>query len=354
MSYSPNASSFDLDILYYIYESQLPSGKYYMEIFAQTSGNSKRKQKEIHLNGIPLKLSNILIFTRNNVNTTGVYKADSTMQFTLSKLFACDYGQSCVYSSKKSLFLAGKSVGLLSYTDLVTNAMQWSQVFPSTASLPFFVHIYPLSDDVILAGCSDGIIREYDVDGTFSVYSDYGLNNYALRMVKFKTYVAVNVINKTSFDSYLKIQYYPSGAVYQEKPIDFRVSDMFVLDNDKLILFGNVGTNGKLAIFSLSSNSVTDAHSFPSEKILNVSKIDSANYLISTPQNIYVYHTITNSLSSFVQNTSHTKVRFEAITNQVFVCTTHQLSVYSYTGGILKNSYPVSDTLLDCQFQYNK
>ncbi len=354
MSFLPNVKAYKLDVFYYIYESQLPSGKYYVEISAHSSNNSKYKQKEIQITGIPRKLKSLLIFTRNNVNTTALYMADSLMQMTLKGLLPCDYGQSYLSSSNNSISLAGKGIGLLSYYDLVSNTTLWTQSNPSTYSLPFYVHLSPVSKDILLAGCSDGLIREFDTDGTYRVFSDFTASKYPLRICKFKNYIAANVLTKSNFDSYLKILYYPSGSVYQEKQITFRVADMYALDDDRIILFGNTGSIGSINTYRISTNTISSSHSFPAEKIVNVVNIDSLNYLISTTNNIFWYDAETNTMSSFLNNISSVKIRYEDLSNQIFVGQTHQISVYSFPGGVLKNTYSVSDSLVDCQFLYTR
>jgi hypothetical protein len=130
---------------------------------------------------------------------------------------------------------------------------------------------------------------------------------------------------------------------------------MFGYDINDLLVAGNQ-SNGMpyLLQYNISANTFFAPVALPSSRMLSAVQINSNTYLLSfADQTIYQYTWSPNAFSPFMSGVAASKLRYDAVNNEILAAAANTVKEYTYPGASLLYSASLGDSVLDIQILYN-
>jgi hypothetical protein len=153
----------------------------------------------------------------------------------------------------------------------------------------------------------------------------------------------------------LNVYYLPNGAAFRNLTINQDIVSMYSFSADSLLLFTNSNGVGHALFYNIPNNQINTAITLPAEKIFSALQISPTEYLIAMQNQVYVY--TTNSLgnvSPLLSIPAAPAMKFDTITNQIFIASNKNLNIYNASTFVLKNTLSFADTLKDIAILHSR
>jgi hypothetical protein len=348
-----SSNSYSLNVPYIIDNLFLETGNYLIAVIASDGHSETNAYVNIIVNELPKERKGIYLFSSSDSSSFKISRLDSANNPVNLINVSGDYSGSAIYSSNHELFTLGKLTGALNAFNLDNNSLLWSK--PVISPLAGYQDLF-FSNDRVYVSYLDGNIRGYDKNGALK-YS-----------VQQQGFFIPGIMYKNDQFLFAEI-YYPStslkkiggfylvtGIASQEKTIDIDLKNMYSLDANRLLLFGNDLTSGQgqIEIYNISGNGTNSLHSIPTGSLNDVVQVDNNHYFISHSDGIYLYDYSLNSLTPFTTGFSVYLLEYDDVNQQLFACSGNQVRVYDSVNGSFQFILTSVDTVLDVRILYNK
>ncbi len=350
-SFQPNSSSYNLDINYYLEDSTLESGNYYILVKAENETRFKNKYTKIRLAGEAERLREVIVVTGNGEHIT-VSRVDSSQ--TVSPFFSvdCNYAASAVSGKYNHFYLAGKTIISLRAYSMQDNSVEWN--VPPVVSPPIHNNNCLYADEYVFATYNSLYIRGYDDKGSVVFTTNITSHDKPGAVISLNDYLLVDMQKQnTAAVPELVTYYVQSGLKKQERETQFEVSGFFRYSDDKVFIAANNGDTGQLYIYDIKYDAIEYLAGLPG-RIESADLIDSERVIIGTENDLYIYNYSTLQLISFANDIAVDIIRFESLNGDLYISSGKELKRFQFPAMQLKNTYSFEDTIKNVHLLYNK
>lgn len=349
-----SANSYTLNIQFIIDNLYLETGNYTIAVVASDEHTETNAFVSIHLNELPKERIGIYVLSSSNNSSFLVSKLDTANNPAPVITVTGDYSGSAIYSRNKELFTLGKITGSFNAFSLANNSLLWSKPAVSF-SLPTFQSLF-FSDDLVYVSYYDGNIKGYDKNGSLKYTVQQQGFFIPDAIFKNDQYFFSEIYYPGTQLNKIGSFYLVTGVPNQERTLDIDLKNMYTLDEDRLLLFGNdlISGQGQIEIYNIIGNGTTSIHSIPSGSLNSVVQIDNTHYFISHSNGIYRYNYSLNSLVPFVSGFSAYSLEYDDLNQQLFACSESHVNVYNSVNGDFQYSVMNTDSVMDVRILYNK
>ena len=338
---------------YVISNINLETGDYYIAVIASDGNNVTNEYVRIHINELPKERKGIFILSASNPFSFAVSRLDALNNPVSVTNLNGDYVSSAIYSRNHELFTIGSISGSFNAYDLDGQSFLWS--YPPTGfSIPTFMNLFLIKDRIYVS-YYDGNIKGYDMGGVQKFEAQQ--QGYFIPDVIFRTdqYFFSEIFYRGSHQNKLGVFYF-TGAEKQERAIDIDLKNMYSLDQDHLLLFGNdsVLAQGKIEIYDIPGNGTVSLHTILTGMLNQVIQLDDIHYLIAYSDGIYRYDYSMNSLTPFVTSLPVYSMEYDEVNQELFACSGNKVHVYNVVTAAPEYVVNVVDSVLDVRVMYNK
>jgi hypothetical protein len=349
----PNVSDFDLSVFYFFDDLHLASGTYYFDITAFDGVNTTRKYIDISYNGVPITRENVFIFD-NVSNTTSIYQLDNGLNASIFKTLTGDFMGSAVNSYDQQLINAGTITGKVSALDAKNGDELWNVPLVNSPPTPYFTSMF-YDDETVYVGYYDGNIRWFRSNGTPIITAQAYTGYYCERGLVHEDMLFTEQNAIANNDVRLIVYWTVSAVERQQITINEDIVGMYSLNTNEVVLLSNdVTNNGKLAFYNISANSKSSPFSIGSGKIDASIEISTGVYLVARNGDLVIVNANNFSTLPFLSGVNATLLKYDDLTNELFVVDGNTLTVYDYSSKTIIGSYSHTNPILGVEFLYNK
>lgn len=339
---------------YVISNSYLETGNYYIAVIASDGSELTNEYVKIHITELPKVRKEVFLLSAYNNFSYTVSSLDSLNNPVMAFHVNGDYVSSAINSVNHELLTVGSISGSFSAYDLFTNSIRWS--YPPTAfSIPTFKNLFLIKDRVYVS-YYDGRIKGYDMDGAQKY--EVQQQGYFIPDVIYKNdiYFFSEIYYRSSHLNKLGVFYLGTGEEKQEHTIDIDLRNMYSLDQNRLLLFGNdtILGQGKIEIYDISGNGSILLQTLLTGLLNNVVQLDDIHYLLACTDGIYKYDYSMNSIITFVTGLPVYSLEYDEVNQELFACSGHTMHVYNAVTATPEYTVTSADSLLDVKVLYNK
>jgi hypothetical protein len=349
-----SANSYSLNFQYIIDNIYLETGNYLVDVIASDGQHQTNAYVSIHINELPKERKAIYILSAIDSFSFHVSKLDSLNNPISIINVTGDYSGSAIYSINHELFTIGKYTGSFNAFDLNNNSQLWQKPALHLPISTFQNLVF--SDDIIYASYYDGNIKGYDKNGSQKFAVQQQGFFIPDKIYKNDNYFFSEIYYPSIQQNKIGVFYLVTGAPRQEATVDLHLKNMYTLDQNRLLLFGNdlLNGQGKIEVYNISGNGTTSIHTIPTGSLNNVVQVDNTHYFISHSEGIYLYDYSLNSLTPFVSGLPVYSLEYDDIDQELFSCSGNQVQVYNSVTAGFQYTITNVDSVMDVKVLYNK
>lgn len=331
----------------------LPSGNYFVAVNAYNGANMNYAYRQIYIAAAPQKRVAVYAITRAGTWLQG-YTLDSALHSSTAFTVAGNYAASDVNSYYQQLYIVPLDTGNASALNVPANSFAWSlQGINSPAH--YFTNVYSYGNAAYVSLFA-GFVKFYNSTGVLQMQINTDTAYYPVKTLVWNNFLFVEEKSISSPGDNLVVFYQASGMGYQQLalPSGSQVA-MFGYDINDLLVAGNQ-SNGMpyLLQYNISANTFFAPVALPSSRMLSAVQINSNTYLLSfADQTIYQYTWSPNAFSPFMSGVAASKLRYDAVNNEILAAAANTVKEYTYPGASLLYSASLGDSVLDIQILYN-
>ncbi len=349
----PSQKEYDLDMEYPLSDKQLAGGKYYVLIQVFYDGTSKNKYQAIQVKELPLALREIYFLTRQNVNTTALYRIKTGESPEFLHAFPFDYRTSAIDCLHDRLYIAGTSDAVLVSYNLNNQEIEWSKSFNEDPALPFIQDIV-VQDGLCFLATTEGEIRGYGLNGELDYIAYTPLPRYPSKILGGSGWMLSGVVSKSGPETSLYHFKYPGGLLFYQYQTDFRIQSMFALQDNSVVLVGGIGNDSRAAIYYPQNQLYSFLYTFYDLNIFAGCVSAEETFVFATNTGLRHWNVHTGQMTLFQNAVDVRDVKFEKLSNQLYVVQPNQCRWYSWPGMGVLGTIPFTDTIHSIQFRYSK
>ena len=324
-----NLRSATINDFFLINQPSLPSGTYYLVFEATDNRDYTKKFVPVTLNGIPKKLTNVILFTTNSQAST-IEVLDTALQSVNSIVFNNQFQDGLASSYQQNIFYLSQN-GQLSVLDAATQGYYWSESDLNSLGHDYLGHLTTANPYVLVPyNCC---IRSYGNDGTF--YRTYTIPAIEQRpVVSFVSGNYLFVVTKpyTNTPSRMYKYYFNTNVLADSYMLDYSFDPTTIVqpNDDKIFIFGNIQGETKLYEYYFADNIVSSVDGLPAGSFYDAVKIDDQRILISINGNIYQINPLTYSMININPALHGYDLNYDFLDNTIWLADGNELFVYTY------------------------
>lgn len=328
----------------------LPSGLYYLKAEAFDGTNTKVQYREINLVEVPKALKKVYLVSQPSTSLIQIDSLSNGQTFSAFS-HSTDYSFSVISSYYSQIGIAGSQVSNYVSVDAEYYNSIYSINNPQT-SLNYFVSGYVKNDKTYIAD-NDGKVKSYKKTGASIDIIDFG-NQLVKEMMVEDDFIFAFATHKTTLQPSIITRYISSGILHQSLNINTTIQHIFYLNSNELLLIGNENDLGKILIYDMSLNAVSEPVVFSNGKIYCACKNYNNEIIIAHDNGLSVFNILNYSLGSLSTGDTYQKVVYEDLSNQLYLAKNNQIEIYSASPFSLVSSVTATDSILDIHILYNK
>ncbi|MCD4745629.1 MAG: hypothetical protein K8R58_04965 [Bacteroidales bacterium] len=349
---TPTSNTYNISMIYPLYDLYMESGIYYVLIRAFDGTNSKNQYQKILLDEIPQQIDGVIVLTQAKSHDIEVLKLDSSFAFNSLFFIDGDYSASAVSSRYNQLYVTGHYHLSLKAFDLKNYEVDW--FVEPFINPPYYDYDCLYYSDFLYVSFYNYYIKAYDSNGSDRFSATLSYDELPSKIFRHNDYVIIDKQSKVGGNTYISVYYFISGVLKQELNFDYKVVDFFTKDNDNIYVLANSYNQGTLKIYDLSFNNIFESFSMPEGKILSAEQIDYTKILIAYENTVYHYESVFNILTTFIPDVTAYKIQYDKLNKHVYIAENQKVSVYTYPEAVLKNTVTIADSILNIHLLYNK
>lgn len=347
-------SSLEITDYYYIADTTLNSGNYYLKFIAWDGYNEVWKSVKIKINGIPKKSLGLFAIIQPSSHQTDIYQVDSNNVSSLWAQYNADFLDARIDNLYGQLYLFPKFYGNMSAVNLLTKTADWTIPGISTASDEWFQGI-ELIDHQLYVGDYNSNLTIYNHSGVITTLFP-ALPNYTVK--KMLVYNGITFLYEAhkGIGQQKKITVYNLGMnLIQNIIFDYDLVAWFPRDENNITLFYNTDEGLQIANLYYFLSGITVIASNDNYVLLAVEKISEKTFLLGTDKGVLYYDLNSPSTFSVVLAKENVKnIDYNEVTSQVAASSGNELFIFSLPDGTISESLLFSDEIQKLFWNYNK
>lgn len=349
---SPQSKNYTINEVIFLEDIYLKSGTYELSISANDGNNTTIKFIDININEYPKKRKGVFLFSNDGNNTT-ITKLDSVFNNSFFQTLSGDFLNGTVNNLNQEVVSCGNISGDLVGMNILNGAINWS-IANNYASQAHFTSCSQQDNEVYI-GFYNRNIQSYMGNGTPNFSALTLLNFYSeLNFVHQNNLLVSEQHHITTSEIRLVAYYMASGLEKQNMIINENIVQIFSYSTNELILFTNVGGNGKIKVYDIQQNSVWEPFSLSTGLISDGIEIDTGIYIIAQDGDLVLVNRNNFTKTTYLSGINAEKVKYDDINNQLFVTIGNTLKIYDYSSKTLIHTYNHSALIKDFDLWYNK
>jgi hypothetical protein len=350
----PNTKDYELKISYFFDDIHLASGQYYFDISASDGVNITTEYVQILFDEVGKFRNGIFIFS-NTGNVSDIYKLDNSYNANFYKSLNGDYLGSAVNSYDQQLLHTTSISGGISAINLNSGSTIWDVPITTSPPTPFYLgFIY--NEQTVYIGERNGNIKGLN---------KYGLANYSAvsnlgcymenALVHNDTYFVTEQQSIVGNSVKLVLYWMASGAQVQQITLNEDVKGIYSQTPNTIILLTNdASLMGKLIFYDIPSGSTSSPFSIGGGKIDDCIEVSNGIYLVAQGGDVTLINANNFTTLPYLTGVGANKLKYDFLTNELFVINGNSLEIYDYSSKVLKGNYIHPNNVLNVAFWYNK
>ena len=350
--YYPGSSEFELETDYPIPPATIRETDNYLLVVADNGTKFKNKYLAIHVNPLEKELENVIVLSRPSDQQIMVSTVDPT-NGNIEEVLNVNgsYAGSALDSDEHQLYLAGKEILNLQAYGLSSYELEW-EIAPD----PFIpmhnagcLHFY----EVLFLANNFYSIKAYTAWGQQVFTANVMEDEKPGRLFRFNEFVFCDMQSKSNGTSHLVTWYVNSSAEKQRLFTNFEVVDYAAAFDNGIFLAVNSLENSSIKLYDPESNVITDLVLLPNE-ILSMVKTGEGEVLIGAGPDVFLYSYPENYPEVVLPGLKAYRIKFESLSRQLYVVGANAIDVFNYPQLQHLQQIPLSDSIFDIHFHYNK
>jgi hypothetical protein len=345
----PNSRDYELNISYLIDDVHLLSGIYYFDINASDGENNTHQRIEITLNETPKAREGIFVFS-NNGSITDISVLDNTYNGGYYTSINGDFLGSAINSYDQQLIHTSSASGGITAIDLKSGTNGW--YIPIFSTFKGFLY----NDRHVFVGLNNSTFKGYDRFGVGNFAGNSNSNSFVENALVHEDYYYVTeqkVIASSNIN--LVLYWRASGVEAQQVAVGEDIVGMFSRTSNEIVLLTNdVSTMGNVIFYDIPSGLISSPFTLSIAKIDDCLEVSNGVYLVAEGGNLTLINVNSFTTLPYLNSVAANKIRYDELTNELFVINGNTVTVYDYPSKGIKGSYTHSSNIVDLNFWYNK
>jgi len=346
----PGSSSFSLDIFFET-DMALPSGVYNLLISASGKTNTRNTYVKLVISGEEMMFERMLAVCNQSNLKTVVYEFDNegNYQKIIDFIYPCI--DSDISSFYRQLYMIKPEPSVLFAYNLDELSIDYTY-----SAIPPYPEFFDVDCNVflstVIATANGDIISLNQAGGQIMKTSPNADTVPKLVHRNFSRYISY--CERRSGPQHFIRQYWDTGILRADLMIDLDVLQMYGIDADRLVIFGNNDGEANIYTYWIDDVFLDPKIEIPGGKISCVVQISGADFLVGHDLGIYRYEYASGSVTEWIPGMNADAMAYDYIRDLVVVADGND--VYFYTAadaspaGAASLPYPV----LQLHVQNNK
>ena len=347
-------SSLEITDYYYIADTTLSSGNYYLKFIAWDGYNEVWKSVKIKINGISRKSLGLFAILQSSSHQTDIYQVDTNNISSLWARYNNDFSDARIDNLYGQLYLFPKFYGDMSAVNLQTKTANWTIPRISTASEEWFQGI-ELIEHRLFVGDYNSNLTVYDNSGGITTLFAAPPNFTVKKMLTSGGITFLYAVPK-GIGQQKRILVYNFGMnLIQNIIFDHDLVSWEPRDEDNITLFYNTDEGLEIANFYYSLAGVTVVGSKNGYVLLDVEKISETSFLLGTDKGILYYDlNYPNTFSVVMTKENINNIEINEVNSQFAASSGNEIFVFSFPEGNISETFIFPYEVRQLFWYYNK
>ena len=345
---TPNTSTYEINEWFFLDDIHLPSGQYYFSFSASDGTNTALETVDVEINEHP-KLRQGIFIADNNGSTTNITYLSNSYTSSFYNSYSGNFLGIYVNSYHQQLNIAPSSTGNLTAVNLSSSSNAWSTNVLSTLTGFYSDQEYSY------VGQYDGNLKRYNTSGAFNFHGTAISNFYIEEIATHENYLVTEQQAIATSDVQLALTWLSSGAPFQQATINEDVLGIYSMNSNTIVLLTNNSSNlGNLIFYDISTGLPGSPFSINTGNIDACVEISTGIYLVAENGDLTTINAGNFSKSTYLNGVTANNLKYDYLTNELFVINGNQITIYDYSGKTVKGNYSHGSAIIDLDFWYNK
>ena len=332
----------------------LPAANYKIQVQVFNKKDQKAKYQNIIVNSFDKKLLSYCVLTKQP-NYIKVWDYSLSFQKSLINTMTGDYGSSDYMPFHNRMVLSAKTKGSFTIWDyLLGDTVLNVQASPSPP-FPYYTGTAIVNNQIACLYYADKF-EFYAFTGNILKTINYKTGYYPEKVFDVGAdYISIEV-NKSGLQRRLLTHLSSTGYINSYYILQGPVIAALPFDNKDFMMFSNYNGTGQIELFIWNNNSATRPIAYNGDEFIDAVAIGNKQYLILTKNEVLWYRYASSSITSLLSLSVNNpiKIRFDKISNTIYIIDNQGFSLYSYPSGNLLSDHRVSEEVLNLHLIYNR
>lgn len=345
----PGSSSYALDYEYPITEN-LPSGSYNLLISAGDGNNTAKVYTQLIITGVGRFFEQAIAICQPNTLNTYLYGIDADGEYENILNLDHGYTDSDISYDQRQLYILKPSPDILYAYDLDSISEEDFSVIASPPYPEYHSVSYFQFPSLAYVPNGNGEIRGFNSQGSPIFITPVNTDTIPLLCYQHDNMMLAYCVRRGGPERFIK-QYYEGTGVYRAGlKIYFNVVDIFSLDPDLAMVFGNDDTTVRAYVYDITGNVLYNEIPLPEGLISQVVEISTGRYLIGHENGIYLYNRNDASTSIWMAGVEVDVLVYDDLRQYVYLAKENEVFMHRFNDAALLQQvflpYEVSNLLI--------
>jgi len=348
----PGSTSYALDYEYPITKN-LQSGNYSLLVSAGDGSNTAKVYTQLMISGVGRFFEQAIAICQPNSLNTYVYGIDADGDY--ENILNLDHGyiDSDISSDHRQLYILKPSPDILIAYNLdslveIDFSVNASPPYPEFHSVSYF-QFSPLA----YVPNANGEIRGYNSQGSPIFITPLNTDTIPLQCYRHDNMMLAYCVRRGGPERFIR-QYYEGTGVYRAGlKININVVDIFSLDPDQAVVFGNDDTTARAYVYDITGNAFYSEISMPEGIVSQLAEVSTGRYLIGHENGIYLYNHNDASMSLWLSGISVDVLVYDDLSQYVYYAVENEVYVHRFSDAALLQQVLLPYEVANLLIQYN-
>ncbi|MBN2683377.1 MAG: hypothetical protein JXR58_12780 [Bacteroidales bacterium] len=351
-SFSPLSKTTSFNFWFELNEIKLESGTYYLLVSASDELEKTNNYTKLLINEINKELTGVWTVSKSGLSSYIKKYFNETGENFLTVSDACKDISFNSFSSQLHILTES---GNLQSIDISNKELVWEKSNLHNYVFPYYGNL-ATNSNITFVSTNIGDIYGYNEYGT--TVKSSSITDNSNRPGKFffhRQYLIVQEIALGSIPQKIELFFSESGQSMQyHSMVDLEIIDFSSYDENRILIWGNTSSKMKVCTLNISLQHLDDISGFPEEKVKSVAMVSETKHFFLCNNAIYSYSPLSFSISVFKSGITAEFIKYEPLTNKLYVVGLDAINIYDINSGIQISSIILDNPIIDLEFSYNK
>lgn len=344
----PNTSTYELNELFFFDDIHLLTGSYYFIFKASDGKNTALVTVDVVLDEYPKQRNGIFI-ADNNGSSSNLTLLDNSFNGSFYSTYAGSFFDFEVNSFEQQMLITPSNTSNITAVNLETGSVEWTDNISSTVTGILG------SDNYYYLGYYNGNIKRYNNNGAFNFHGVTNTNHYVEQIAIHENHIIMEQKEIGTSNVQLTIDWLSNGSTVNQATINEDILGIYTIDpNNLAILTNNSIPEGNLIYYYYSTGLTGSPFTLNIGNIDACEEISTGLYLVAESGNLTLINAAGFSKLTYLNGITANLLKYDHLTDELFVVNGNQLTIYDYSLKSVKGSYTHSSAIIDLDFWYNK